>query len=123
LEESPLLRRPLITTFLLSFPPILSPPSHPFSILLFYLLSFLLSSSPLPSQECNFPSIVIHAGLKQEERIARFKSFKVRGENEQYSTVMFAHTFVYSYIHAFHGCFPGIPRAVFFSAAVIMYHI
>jgi ATP-dependent RNA helicase UAP56/SUB2 len=29
-------------------------------------------------EECNFPSIVIHAGLKQEERIARFKSFKVR---------------------------------------------
>jgi hypothetical protein len=34
-------------------------------------------SFSLVYQECNFPSIVIHAGLKQEDRIARFKSFKV----------------------------------------------
>jgi ATP-dependent RNA helicase UAP56/SUB2 len=27
-------------------------------------------------EECNFPSICIHSGLKQEERISRFKSFK-----------------------------------------------
>ena len=26
--------------------------------------------------ECNFPSICIHAGMKQEERIAKYKSFK-----------------------------------------------
>merc|ERR1711963_177913 len=26
--------------------------------------------------ECNFPSITIHSGLKQEERIARYKQFK-----------------------------------------------
>jgi len=26
--------------------------------------------------ECNFPSICIHANLKQEERIARYKAFK-----------------------------------------------
>jgi len=26
--------------------------------------------------ECNFPSICIHAGQKQEERIAKYKSFK-----------------------------------------------
>lgn len=26
--------------------------------------------------ECNFPSIAIHSGLKQEERITRYKSFK-----------------------------------------------
>jgi ATP-dependent RNA helicase UAP56/SUB2 len=26
--------------------------------------------------DCNFPSICIHSGLTQEERIARFKSFK-----------------------------------------------
>merc|ERR1719335_1399073 len=26
--------------------------------------------------ECNFPSIAIHSGLKQEERIARYKQFK-----------------------------------------------
>ena len=26
--------------------------------------------------ECNFPSICIHAGMKQEERIAQYKSFK-----------------------------------------------
>merc|ERR1719230_821575 len=27
-------------------------------------------------QECNFPSIAIHSGLKQEERIERYKQFK-----------------------------------------------
>lgn len=27
--------------------------------------------------ECNFPSIAIHAGLKQPERIACYKKFKV----------------------------------------------
>jgi ATP-dependent RNA helicase UAP56/SUB2 len=27
-------------------------------------------------QECNFPSICIHSGLAQEERIARYKQFK-----------------------------------------------
>jgi len=27
-------------------------------------------------EDCNFPSICIHSNLKQEERIARFKSFK-----------------------------------------------
>merc|ERR1712037_579313 len=27
-------------------------------------------------QECNFPSICIHAGMKQDERIAKYKSFK-----------------------------------------------
>ena len=27
--------------------------------------------------DCNFPSICIHSSLKQEERIARYKSFKV----------------------------------------------
>jgi ATP-dependent RNA helicase UAP56/SUB2 len=26
--------------------------------------------------ECNFPSICIHAGMKQDERIAKYKSFK-----------------------------------------------
>jgi ATP-dependent RNA helicase UAP56/SUB2 len=26
--------------------------------------------------DCNFPSICIHSGMKQEERIARYKSFK-----------------------------------------------
>merc|ERR1712066_921088 len=28
--------------------------------------------------ECNFPSIAIHSGLKQDERIARYKEFKER---------------------------------------------
>ena len=28
-------------------------------------------------EDCNFPSCCIHAGLKQEERIERFKQFKV----------------------------------------------
>jgi hypothetical protein len=28
-------------------------------------------------QECNFPSIAIHRGMSQEERLARYKSFKV----------------------------------------------
>jgi len=28
-------------------------------------------------EDCNFPSICIYAGLKQEERIERFKQFKV----------------------------------------------
>ncbi len=27
-------------------------------------------------EECNFPAICIHSGLKQEERISRFKDFK-----------------------------------------------
>ena len=27
-------------------------------------------------QECNFPSIAIHRGMSQEERLARYKSFK-----------------------------------------------
>merc|ERR1719277_930223 len=29
-------------------------------------------------QECNFPSIAIHSGLSQEDRIARYKQFKER---------------------------------------------
>ena len=40
-------------------------------------LTFTFNLVDIVHQECNFPSIVIHAGLKQEERIARFKSFKV----------------------------------------------
>merc|ERR1719265_2062631 len=27
-------------------------------------------------QECSFPSVAVHSGLKQDERIARYKSFK-----------------------------------------------
>ena len=27
-------------------------------------------------QECNFPSIAIHRGMSQDERLARYKSFK-----------------------------------------------
>merc|ERR1711970_1485399 len=27
-------------------------------------------------QECSFPSVAVHSGLKQEERIARYKEFK-----------------------------------------------
>ena len=40
-------------------------------------------------EECNFPSIVIHAGLKQEERIARFKSFKEFNKRILVSTDLF----------------------------------
>jgi len=29
-------------------------------------------------EDCNFPSICIHSALRQEERIERFKAFKVR---------------------------------------------
>lgn len=28
-------------------------------------------------QECNFPSVAIHAGMKQEERIKMYQNFKV----------------------------------------------
>lgn len=40
-------------------------------------------------EECNFPSIVIHGGLKQEERIARFKSFKEFNKRILVSTDLF----------------------------------
>merc|ERR1712078_955961 len=30
----------------------------------------------LDAPECNFPSICIHGGMKQEERITQYKSFK-----------------------------------------------
>mmetsp|Transcript_19286 Transcript_19286/g.18617 ORF Transcript_19286/g.18617 Transcript_19286/m.18617 type:complete len:344 (+) Transcript_19286:605-1636(+) len=40
-------------------------------------------------EECNFPSIVIHAGLKQEERISRFKSFKEFNKRILVSTDLF----------------------------------
>ena len=44
-------------------------------------------------KECNFPSIVIHAGLKQEERIARFKSFKVRWWSNTFLVLCFPRMF------------------------------
>lgn len=40
-------------------------------------------------EECNFPSICIHSGLKQEERIARFKSFKEFNKRILVSTDLF----------------------------------
>lgn len=40
-------------------------------------------------EECNFPSICIHSGLKQEERIARFKSFKDYNKRILVSTDLF----------------------------------
>merc|ERR1711904_698770 len=39
--------------------------------------------------ECNFPSIAIHSGLKQEERIARYKSFKEFQKRIMVSTDLF----------------------------------
>ena len=30
-------------------------------------------------QECNFPSVCIHSGMTQDERITRYKDFKARG--------------------------------------------
>eukprot|EP00441_Pelagodinium_beii_P018041 CAMPEP_0197656860 /NCGR_PEP_ID=MMETSP1338-20131121/43706_1 /TAXON_ID=43686 ORGANISM="Pelagodinium beii, Strain RCC1491" /NCGR_SAMPLE_ID=MMETSP1338 /ASSEMBLY_ACC=CAM_ASM_000754 /LENGTH=420 /DNA_ID=CAMNT_0043233071 /DNA_START=53 /DNA_END=1315 /DNA_ORIENTATION=+ len=39
--------------------------------------------------ECNFPSIAIHSGLKQEERIARYKQFKEFQKRIMVSTDLF----------------------------------
>jgi len=39
--------------------------------------------------ECNFPSIAIHSGLKQEERIARYKQFKDFQKRIMVSTDLF----------------------------------
>jgi len=39
--------------------------------------------------ECNFPSICIHSGMKQEERIARFKTFKEFNKRILVSTDLF----------------------------------
>lgn len=40
-------------------------------------------------EDCNFPSICIHSNLKQEERIARFKSFKEFNKRILVSTDLF----------------------------------
>jgi len=40
-------------------------------------------------EDCNFPSICIHSGLKQEERMARFKSFKDYDKRILVSTDLF----------------------------------
>merc|ERR1712031_107470 len=40
-------------------------------------------------QECSFPSISIHSGLKQEERIARYKAFKDFQKRIMVSTDLF----------------------------------
>merc|ERR1712137_1458096 len=40
-------------------------------------------------QECSFPSISIHSGLKQEERIARYKQFKDFQKRIMVSTDLF----------------------------------
>merc|ERR1719488_22848 len=39
--------------------------------------------------ECNFPSIAIHSGLKQEDRIARYKQFKEFQKRIMVSTDLF----------------------------------
>merc|ERR1719145_332255 len=39
--------------------------------------------------ECSFPSIAIHSGLKQEERIARYKQFKEFQKRIMVSTDLF----------------------------------
>merc|ERR1712188_102511 len=41
-------------------------------------------------QECSFPSISIHSGLKQEERIARYKQFKEFQKRIMVSTDLFS---------------------------------
>jgi len=40
-------------------------------------------------EDCNFPSICIHSGLKQEDRIARFKAFKDFNKRILVSTDLF----------------------------------
>jgi superfamily II DNA/RNA helicase len=40
-------------------------------------------------QDCNFPSIAIHSGLKQEDRIARYKQFKEFQKRIMVSTDLF----------------------------------
>merc|ERR1712227_725116 len=40
-------------------------------------------------QECNFPSIAIHSGLNQEERIGRYKQFKEFQKRIMVSTDLF----------------------------------
>jgi len=40
--------------------------------------------------ECNFPSITIHSGLKTEDRIARYKSFKAFDKRILVATDLFA---------------------------------
>lgn len=40
-------------------------------------------------EDCNFPSICIHSGLKQEERISRFKAFKDFSKRILVSTDLF----------------------------------
>lgn len=40
-------------------------------------------------EECNFPAICIHSGLKQDERIARYKSFKDFEKRIMVSTDLF----------------------------------
>merc|ERR1719181_1234999 len=39
--------------------------------------------------ECSFPSITVHSGLKQEERIARYKQFKEFQKRIMVSTDLF----------------------------------
>jgi Helicase conserved C-terminal domain len=106
---------------------LLSPLHHHFFVLPNSLTSFspiFLSPAlvPLssPFQECNFPSIVIHAGLKQEERIARFKSFKVRGDKSVRAVRTYVRSFICTYTYLLCAYMPALFKN---RHLLIIYHI